>query len=79
MSKAHINITLDDSVLNWIDRFRGQRPRSSFINQILDKFCKKEMEVFDWSAESHKADADIEKGRVHKFTDSKKAVKWLKS
>ena len=77
--KTHINISLDSVVLNWIDRLRGQNPRSTFINQILDKFCEKETHVFDWAAESKKADADIEKGRVHKFADTKKAAKWLKS
>ncbi len=77
--KAHINITLDSTVLSWIDRLRGQNPRSTFINSVLDKFCEKEQEIFDWAAESKKADADIEKGRVHKFTDPKKAVQWLKS
>ena len=79
MHKAHINITLDTSLLDWVDRFRGQKPRSSFINQVLSKFCRKEMEVFDWIAEGRKADEDIEKGKLHKFTDSKKAVRWLKS
>ena len=78
-SKAHINITVDSIVLNWIDRLRGQNPRSTFINQVLNKFCQEKTEVFDWAAESKKADADIEKGRVHKFSDSKKAAQWLKS
>ena len=77
--KAHINISLDSTVLNWIDRLRGQYPRSTFINRILDQFCAKETDLFDWAAESKKADADIEKGRVHKFADTKKAAKWLKS
>ena len=77
--KAHINITVDSPVLNWIDRLRGQSPRSTFINQVLSKFCREKTDVFNWALESEKADADIEKGRVHKFTDPKKAVQWLKS
>jgi hypothetical protein len=77
--KTHINITIDSAILNWIDRLRGQNPRSTFINSVLDKFCVKEQEVFDWSAEIKKSDADIDKKRVHKFTDPKKAVRWLKS
>ncbi len=77
--KAHINISVDAGILNWIDRLRGQCPRSTFINQVLDKFCTKETEVFDWVAEGKKADADITSGRVHKFTDHKKASQWLKS
>jgi len=78
-SKTHINITLDATVLSWIDLLRGQNPRSTFINSVLNKFCGKEQEIFDWAVESKKADADIQKGRVHKFTDSKKAIAWLKS
>lgn len=78
-SKSHINITVDSTVLNWIDRLRGQHPRSTFINSVLDKFCSKEQAVFDWAAESKKSETDIEKGRVHKFTDTKKAAQWLKS
>ena len=78
-SKAHINITVDASLLDWIDRLRGQNPRSTFINLVLSKFCKKETAVFDWAAESKKADADIAKGRLHKFTDAKKAAQWLRS
>lgn len=35
-------------------------------------------EAFDWVSESKKADADIEKGRFHKFTSFKKALQWLK-
>ena len=77
--KAHINISLDSAVLDWIDRLRGQYPRSTFINRILDQFCEKQTDVFDWTAESKKADRDIEKGCVHKFADSKKAVKWLRN
>ena len=76
--KTHINISLDSAVLDWIDRLRGQYPRSTFINQVLDKFCERQTEVFDWTAESEKAASDIEKGRVHKFTDPKKASHWLK-
>ena len=78
-TKVHVNITVDSSVLNWIDRLRGQNPRSSFINQILDKFCSKEKQAFDWASESQKADVDIQKGRVRKFSDPKKAARWLKS
>jgi hypothetical protein len=78
-SKAHINITLDGPVLSWIDRLRGQDPRSTFINFVLGKFCQKEQKLFDWAAETRKADLDIEKGRVHRFTHAKKATEWLKS
>ncbi len=78
-SKEHINITVASAVLSWIDRLRGQSPRSTFINFVLDKFCAKEQDVFDWAVESKKSDADIQKGRVHKFKDPKKAVEWLKS
>jgi hypothetical protein len=78
-TKAHVNITLDSTILDWIDRLRGQSPRSSFINSILSRFCQKEQAIFDWESESRKADEDIKKGRVHKFRDTKKAVKWLKS
>ena len=78
-SKAHINITVDSGVLNWIDRLRGQNPRSTFINTVLNKFCSKEQEVFDWVAESKKADEDLKKERLHTFADSKKAIEWPKS
>ena len=78
-NKAHVNVTLDPGILDWIDRLRGQCPRSTFINLVLEKFCKKEQTAFDWGAESKKADADIQKGRVHKFSDPKKAARWLKS
>ena len=78
-SKAHINITIDSPVLNWVDRLRGQSPRSTFINHILHQFCHKKTEVFDWDVEDKKADTDLAKGRIHKFADSKKAIQWLKS
>ena len=78
-SKTHINITVDSAILTWVDRLRGQNPRSRFINTVLGKFCSKEQEVFDWAAESKKADEALKKGNFHTFTDPKKAIEWLKS
>ena len=77
--KAHINITLDDRIIRWIDSIRGQDPRSKFINKVLSKFCSKSQAIFDWATEGQLADEDIKAGRVEKFKDAKKAVKWLKS
>lgn len=76
--KAHINITLDDRVLSWIDTLRGQDPRSTFINRILAAFCTKSRDVFDWEQESQKAEEDIRQGRVHKFRTPQAAIQWLR-
>ncbi len=76
--KAHINITLDDRVLNWIDTLRGQNPRSTFINKILAAFCTKSRDVFNWEEESRIADEDIRQGRVRKFQTPQEALRWLK-
>ena len=79
MQKTHINITLDETLLKWIDMDRGQEPRSSFINKILSKIFDKNKALFDWDKEEKKAEEDIKKHRVHKFKNSQEAVKWLKS
>lgn len=76
--KAHINITLDNQLLSWIDTLRGQDPRSTFINKILAAFCTKTRNVFDWEAESMKAEEDIRQGRVHKFRTPQAALQWLR-
>lgn len=76
--KAHINITLDGRVLNWIDTLRGQHPRSTFINRILAAFCTKSRNVFDWDQESREAEEDIRQGRVRKFRTPQQAIHWLK-
>ena len=77
--KSHINITLDSSILSWIDTLRGQNPRSTFINKILARFYSQTQSVFDWGEEGAKADTDIKKGNIHKFTGPDSAIKWLKS
>lgn len=77
--KEHVNITLDSDVLKWLDTLRGQKPRSTFINSVLSRFCSKSQKLFDWEKEEKLADEDIKKGRVHKFKGNKKAVQWLKS
>lgn len=77
--KTHINITLDSTVIQWIDILRGQQPRSTFINRMLSKHCDKAQDMFNWAEESKLAEEDVKQGRVKKFTDHKKAVKWLKS
>lgn len=79
MSKTHINLTIDQAILHWIDTLRGQIPRSRFINRILLGLSRKSKEVFDWDFEEHLADEDIRHGRVHKFSTAKEATKWLKS
>ena len=79
MRKTHINLTLDQSIIHWIDMDRGQLPRSTFINRVLDKVSKKNLALFDWKKEEAQADEDIKKGRVRKFTSKDQALKWLKS
>ncbi len=76
--KAHINITLDDRVLDWIDTLRGQDPRSTFINKILAAFCTKSRDVFNWEEETRMADEDVRHERVHKFQTPQDALRWLK-
>ncbi len=78
-TKTNLNVTLDKNVVRMIDMDRGQRPRSSFINSILSKFFKKNLEVFDWGKESQLAEEDIKLGNVKKFSDKDKAMKWLKN
>ncbi len=77
--KAHINITLDNRVLDWIDTLRGQEPRSAFINKILSAFRWKSRNIFDWKEESQKAEEDIRRGRVHRVKTPEQAIRWLKS
>ena len=77
--KDHVNVTLDSSVLNWIDSLRGQHPRSTFINKILIRFCEKTQDVFNWDEENRKAQEDINRGRVRKFRSHKEALQWLKT
>ena len=76
---AHVNITLDESLLHWIDMDRGQIPRSTFINRVLAKISKKHLDLFDWKEEDLKAREDIKKARVRKFKNKDEAIKWLKS
>ena len=77
-SKKHLNLTIDQNVVIWIDSLRGQVPRSTFINKILLKVSYGAKELFDWDLEEAKADEDIKKGRVQKFKSAKDAVKWLR-
>ena len=76
--KFHINITIDQAILHWVDMLRGQTPRSTFINRLLASLSKKSKDVFDWDLEERLADEDIKEGRVHAFTNAKEAVKWLR-
>lgn len=76
--KAHINLTVDPVIVNWIDTLRGQEPRSTFINRILSLICSKSQKAFNWEEEELKSDKDIKKGRLHKFTSAENAIKWLK-
>ncbi len=77
--KAHVNLTLDQTLLNWIDSLRGQEPRSAFINKILSKFSFQTKKAFDWDVEEQKAQEDIKKGRVYRFKTTQEALRWLKS
>ena len=77
--KAHINLTVDPATLDWIDTLRGQEPRSTFINRILSIICSKAQKAFNWEKEDLKAEEDIKKGRVHKFSTTEEAIKWLRS
>ncbi|MBI1869898.1 MAG: hypothetical protein HYS07_01750 [Chlamydiae bacterium] len=79
ISKSHINVTIDQSILRWIDAFRGQTPRSTFINQLLSSLSRKSKAIFDWGLEEHLAAEDIKHGRVNRFNNAKDAVRWLKS
>jgi hypothetical protein len=78
-TKAHINVTLDAKVLRWIDTLRGQAPRSTFINNVLSRFCAKSQAVFDWDVESQAAEADLQHGRVRTFRTPDEAIRWLNS
>ncbi len=78
-SKAHVNVTIDQNILQWIDSLRGQLPRSTFINKILLKISFGAKNVFDWDLEEKRADEDIRKGKIRRFAKAKDAVKWLKA
>ena len=78
-AKTNVNVTLDKDVIRMIDMDRGQQPRSSFINSVLAKFFKKNLDVFDWGKENQLAEQDIKSGNVKKFSGKDKAMKWLKS
>lgn len=78
-NKEHVNITLDPSILSWIDTLRGQEPRSTFINKILNRICAQTQEVFNWEEEGAKSEKDIKNGHVRKFHSSQEALQWLKS
>jgi hypothetical protein len=77
--KSHINITVDNRLLSWVDTLRGQSPRSTFINHVLSRFYTQTQNLFDWEEEAKVSEQDLRKGRVHKFSDSQKALQWLKS
>ena len=79
VKKEQINLTLDPSVVNWIDTFRGQAPRSTFINNVLSKVRVETQQIFSWEKEEAESDEDIKTGRVHKFSSVEDAIKWLKS
>lgn len=76
--KAHVNITLDEPLLHWVDTLRGQEPRSTFINQVLLRASQKSKSIFDWDLEERLAEEDIKAGRIKKFKRAKDAIKWLK-
>lgn len=76
--KEHINITLDPPVLGWIDALRGQEPRSTFINKVMGRICAQTQEIFNWEEESAKAEMDIKRGYVKKFSSPDEAIQWLK-
>ncbi|MBF0478316.1 MAG: hypothetical protein HQL26_02435 [Candidatus Omnitrophica bacterium] len=78
-NKSNLNITLDKKIIYSVDLCRGQLPRSTFINKILDEALKKEQDAFDWGTENGLAEADIKMGKVKKFTHKSEAMKWLKS
>lgn len=76
--KAHINLTIDEEILRWLDTLRGQTPRSTFVNQLLQKLSGKAKNIFDWDLEELLAEEDIKKGKVHSFASVKDAIKWLR-
>jgi len=78
MRKSHINVTIDQAILHWVDALRGQAPRSTFINRLLSSLSKQSKDIFDWDLEEKKADEDIGKGRVHAFKSAKEAIRWLR-
>lgn len=77
-AKSHINVTIDQQILQWIDTLRGQMPRSTFINKVLSKLSRRSKDIFDWDLEERLADEDIKKGRIHTVTNAKDAIKWLR-
>ncbi len=77
-NKAHLNLTIDQGILHWVDSLRGQIPRSTFINKILLKISFGAKDIFDWDLEEILAEEDIAKGRVRKFKKAKDAIKWLR-
>ncbi len=77
--KSHINITLDNRLVSWVDTLRGQSPRSTFINHVLSRFYVQTQHLFDWEEEAKVSEQDLRKGQVHKFSNPQKAIQWLKS
>ena len=78
MRKSHINVTIDESILQWLDTLRGQIPRSAFINRLLSGLSRKSKSVFDWDLEESLTDEDIKHKRVRTFASAKEAIKWLR-
>ena len=78
MRKSHINVTIDESIVRWLDTLRGQMPRSAFINRLLLSLSRKSKSVFDWDLEENLADEDIKHQRVRTFASAKEAIKWLR-
>jgi len=77
--KTHVNVTLDEGLVRWIDMDRGQMPRSTFINLILGQLAQKKMKAFDWADESAEAEKDVTAGRVKRCKSAGEALAWLKS
>ncbi len=78
INKLHVNLTMDRTILEWVDALRGQMPRSAFINKLLSKLSKQSKDVFDWDLEEKLADEDIKNGKVKSFSNTKDAIKWLR-
>jgi hypothetical protein len=75
----NVTLSLDDKILNWINRERGNINRSKFINAILNKHYQKFKETFDWEKELELSKKDIENGDYDVFNSAEELVDFLKN
>lgn len=77
--KAQISVTIDETILHWIDNERHNINRSNFINSLLQKKYDEFKKQFDWEKEEQLAEEDIKQGRVKKCKTAEEAIEWLNS